>query len=367
MNPSSWHTADSTPVIASSLPGQSWKTKGLQKPRKKNSPWQNTLSMIKRYSSDQIPDVEIEIAMEDKTFRSVSDENGYFKLKKRKITPAIVNGALWKPYTARAVIEDEDSLSEISASSELIVPREENRFGIISDIDDTILVSHSTQTLKKLRLMLLRNAVTRKPFPGASAFYTALHNGYSENEGNPFFYVSSSEWNLYDLLDDFCRFNQFPKGVFMLRELEDGLFRSGRGNHEHKLEKIRMILHAFDPMPFVLIGDNGQKDPEIYLQINREFRGRLIVAYIRHISRRKTKRIDDLSKAMKEGGTDMLLVRDTYEAALDAANRKLIAPSAGKDIRREKYRDTHQGKEPAGQPPDTRHTGRRQPDGVNAG
>ncbi|HYW97037.1 MAG TPA: phosphatase domain-containing protein [Bacteroidales bacterium] len=321
------------------LAGAVMENKGLRKPERKSSVWQNIVAMLKRYSSDQIPGIDLEISLQGRKYESVSDENGYFRVISDNGAEHSGNGTSWLPYTVRAVIEDENSLSEISASSELVGASPGNTFGLISDIDDTILVSHSTQTLKKLRLMLLRNAITRKPFPGASAFYTALQNGYSGKENNPVFYISSSEWNLYDLLDDFCSHNNFPRGVFMLRELEGGLFKSGQGNHNHKLLKIRAVMTAFDHLPFVLVGDNGQHDPYIYKQISEEFPGRVKVVYIRYISRRKSKKIKDLIKEMKDLGTDMLLVRDTYEAALDAANRKLIAPDAGKKIHLEKDAD----------------------------
>src|SRR5690606_25786914 len=110
----------------------------------------------------------------------------------------------------------------------------ESQLGIISDIDDTILISHSTSLIKKLRLMLLKNASTRLPFEGVAAFYRALHRGINSNCLNPLFYVSSSEWNLYDLLIDFCNHQHIPKGTFMLHDLKVGilkLFKSGRGKH----------------------------------------------------------------------------------------------------------------------------------------
>ena len=321
------------------LAGAVMENKGLRKPEKNSSVWQNILAMVKRYSSDQIPGIEVEINFSGRTFHSITDENGYFKLfiPSDDQQPGINNQ--WEMYTARAVIEDDNSISEISAASELIRPQTKNTLGIISDIDDTILVSHSTQTLKKLRLMLLRNAITRKPFPGASAFYSALHKGYSGHEDNPVFYVSSSEWNLYDLLDDFCSFNGFPKGAFMLRELKGGLFSSGQGNHDHKLEKIRRILTAFNHLPFILIGDNGQHDPSIYSQICDEFPGRIKVVYIRHISRRKSRSIERIIKSVKENGSEMILVKDTWAAAIDAVRRNLIAPGAEKDIHKEKEKD----------------------------
>ena len=123
----------------------------------------------------------------------------------------------------------------------LMVSRK-HEFVIVSDVDDTLLVSHSTQFVKKMRLMLFKNAITRLPFPGVTDFYKALQNGMDESTFNPIFYVSSSERNLYDLLIDFLAYRNIPKGPFLLRNMQTSLLKlikAGGGNHQHKLESIR--------------------------------------------------------------------------------------------------------------------------------
>ena len=71
---------------------------------------------------------------------------------------------------------------------------------MISDIDDTIVRTGATSLLMMLRVVLLSNAHTRLPFQGVAAFYGALARGASGQDSNPLFYVSSSPWNLYDVL-----------------------------------------------------------------------------------------------------------------------------------------------------------------------
>ena len=85
----------------------------------------------------------------------------------------------------------------------MLTPPPSARFGVISDIDDTVLVSHVTSPFKMALVSLFGNAHTRSPFPGVAEFYQALQGGVGGAEQNPIFYVSSSPWNFYDLLHFF--------------------------------------------------------------------------------------------------------------------------------------------------------------------
>jgi phosphatidate phosphatase APP1 len=109
--------------------------------------------------------------------------------------------------------------TDVSADGHILVPPAASQFGVISDVDDTILVSGVTNLLRMARLAFLNNARTRLPFAGVAAFYRALQSGPESTLFNPVFYVSSSPWNLYDLLVDFCAVQGIPKGPFMLRDV----------------------------------------------------------------------------------------------------------------------------------------------------
>ena len=104
-------------------------------------------------------------------------------------------------------------------------PLKRARFGVISDIDDTIVSSHVANKLKMILTAALSNSRTRKPFAGVAAFYRALHAGV-----NPFFYVSKSPWNLYAPLVEYLEVQGLPLGPLLLRDF--GLLRQ----KEHKRE-----------------------------------------------------------------------------------------------------------------------------------
>lgn len=315
--------------------------KRLAKPEHNNSIWENITAMIKRYTSDEIPGVKVLVRVDKKDMLLVTDENGMFETT----IESKLNGEEWVDYEAEIISDVVKETKKICAKGEIMVPGKNARFGIISDIDDTILVSHSTQTMKKLQLMLLRNAYTRKPFPGVAAFYRSLNKGPGISDNNPIFYVSSSEWNLYDLLTDFCNFNKFPKGVFLLREIETDIFKfwkSGRGNHNHKFDKIKTIFNSFPHLSFILVGDNGQQDPYIYLQIAKEFPARIKAIYIRSVVIKKNSHTEEVIKELNSFNIDVLLVKNTFEAAIHAAKNNLIPESALSEISREVHKDMQQ-------------------------
>jgi len=309
--------------------------KSLEKPDEKNSIRQNILSMFKRYSGDHIPQAKLGVEFMHKKEELLTNESGLFKTSLPFEISDVENSSSWIEYRASLIDRLTPEKENYSAIGEILVPGKDVNYGVISDIDDTIMVSHSTQTLRKLRLLLTRNSRTRKPFPGVEAFYRELHKGSKGTSTNPFFYISSSEWALYDLIDDFCSFNRFPKGVYLLRELQPGitnLLKQGGGNHEHKFEKIKHVFSVFPDLSFVLIGDNGQHDPEIYARIAQLFPQRIKAIYIRTVKKHKDKRMLQIISDMDKLNVQIIFTPDTINAAQHAQSNNLIDKKAVENI-----------------------------------
>ncbi|MFB6317512.1 App1 family protein [Saccharicrinis sp. FJH54] len=307
---------------------------GLLKPDETHTVLDNILSMIKRYTSDEVPGAEVIVKSRQKSYNTITSDNGIYKLNiPLNTTTSSENRTRWEQFDIVLSSSLSDIKNDLKASCEVLFPGRDSDYGIISDVDDTIIVSHSTHILRKLRLMLLQNSRTRTPLPGAAAFYRALHKGVNGDNQNPVFYVSSSEWNLYDLLDDFCTYHDFPKGVFLLKELKSGLLKlrkKEKQEHQHKYKKITTILETYPDLPFVLIGDSGQKDPEIYARIATEYTHRIKAVYIRLI-RKKDRDEKRLEKRMGKLDIPVLFITDTQDAAQHAAKLGLI-PEKSKEL-----------------------------------
>ena len=324
------------------LKGRVLEDKQVGSPKEKDTRWNNLLAMYRRFFTDEIPYATVRVQYGGQTLVTQTDWEGFFELQWQPDTP-LDSGQLWHEVCLEAEIEDRVSRrqSTVTAVGRVMVPPRSSAFGVISDIDDTILETYATDLIRTLRVTLLNNARTRLPLPGVAAFYQALHRGLAGDAKNPLFYVSSSAWNLYDLLADFLDLNEIPEGPILLQSLSlvnNKLINSG---HWHKLSKVAQIVTAYPDLPFVLIGDSGQDDPMLYHQAVLDFPGRIKAVYIRDIGREsRHPAIRRIIGEVKELGVDMLLVTDTLQAARHAADLGLISSARLADIHQDRVRDT---------------------------
>jgi phosphatidate phosphatase APP1 len=186
--------------------------------------------------------------------------------------------------------------------------------------------------LKMFWRLFLAEAESRVAFPGVAALYRAMHHGLSGDEGNPMLYVSRGPWSIYEMLGEFFQLHGIPTGpLLFLREW--GLTFQHPLPHraeDHKLELIRNMLELYSDLPFVLIGDSGQHDPEIYTQVVQEHPGRVLAVYIRNVTREPERRraIETLAGRVVEAGSSLVLAADSFVMAEHAAEHGLISSEA---------------------------------------
>lgn len=293
----------------------------------------NLASMLQRFESDEVAHARVRVRFPGGEQEVTADDEGYFECWFRP-RPPFAEHALWHEIAVELTHPVEGDPHH--GRAHLLVPPARSAFGVISDLDDTVIRTDVTSALRMMRNVFLRNARTRVPFPGVAAFYRALEKGAGETPFNPIFYVSSSPWNLHDLLTEFLVLQKIPLGPLLLRDwglTSQGLVPAG-GNEEHKLESIRRIMGLFPALPFILIGDSGQEDPEIYLRAVREFPDRVRAVYIRNVHPRpeRADTIRALALEMEAAGSTLLLADDTLAAAKHAAERGWIAPGALAEI-----------------------------------
>ena len=250
---------------------------------------------------------------------TVTNREGFFTLELPVKSPD--GGALWHEVELELVRDP-----QIRATAHVMVPGPEAQFGVISDIDDTVIQSNVTSKLKMLLTVALSNARTRKPFEGAAALYRALHRGI-----NPFFYVSKSPWNLYAPLLEYFEIQGLPQGPLLLRDF------SLRMKKHHKEACIDRILATYPALRFILIGDSGEQDPEIYSAVLRRHPDRVRVIYIRSVDPRPARlaAIEKLAAAAARTGCQLVLARDSEAAATHAAAEGLIPTSVLREVRAE--------------------------------
>lgn len=294
------------------LTGRVLLPRDMRPPRKGDPRWRNFRNILRRLFSREVGGVEVVGLLDGMTARAVSDLDGYFTLR---FEPAAPLSGGW--HEATVSIAGREGATRARAQ---VV--EQAKFGIISDLDDTVIQSDVTSIPRMLSTVLTGNARTRMPFPGVGALYRALTK--STQERNPIFYVSSSPWNFFDLLWQFLDYRRIPLGPMFLRNWGTDLLK-GHGGYKHDV--IERIFAKFPHLSFVLVGDSGEKDPEIYAEVVRNHPGRILAVYIRDVTEAfRDDSVNKLREEVRKAGVDLVLARDSLNAASHAMALGLITP-----------------------------------------
>jgi len=224
-------------------------------------------------------------------------------------------------------LEEEKYISrQIESEGEIYIPYP-SQYAFISDIDDTFLISHSVKLRKKLYALFTKNAHSRKPFEGVVNHYNLLaRGGQVDGNNNPFFYVSGSEWNLYDLILEFSRSNHLPKGIFLLSAIKGitQFWKSGSNNLMTKFARIVRIIEAFPHLHFVLMGDDSQLDADIYESVVKHFPGKIYAVYMRQVGETRRKETEIKMKEMQGLSVNCCYFKHSAEAVIHSKTIGLV-------------------------------------------
>ncbi len=312
--------------------GRVLRDRGIGLSQLEDSKWKNFSRMYKRFMTWEIPLVRVKASFNGISETVLTDEEGYFRFE-LKLNGNQQLAAPWKNIHLELVDRVIENGEKVQAKNRVYIPSDDSEYGIISDIDDTIVPTGATRVGEMLKTTFFRNAHTRIPFPGVAAFYQALAKGFTERGHNPFFYISSSPWNLYDFLKEFMEVHGIPRGPLLLRDI--GLTRENlfSGSHsQHKLIQVERVFRIINHIPFILIGDSGQHDAEIYLQVIKDFPGRVKMVYIRDVSSFSHSKVKKVAQQVKKLGVEMMLVKNTQEATYHALSRRWISDVAMEDV-----------------------------------
>lgn len=249
--------------------------------------WQTLKNAVKQFDTFEIPHITVQLSVNGTNFITVTDAKGYFlfDVMVDKDMKTISDAEGWVYFNLGIHGKEATEVIEVF-QGEFLIPETEADFGVISDIDDTILNTGVTSFLKWKVILnsLFVNAYERIPLHGASVLYRKLHLGIDNKEKNPIFYLSNSPWNMYRYLQLFLDHNGFPKGPVLLRSF-NSIFQKVTGKEKpHKQKEIINILDAFPQLNFILIGDSGEHDATIYTDIAAQFPDRILCIYLRTVN-----------------------------------------------------------------------------------
>ncbi len=244
------------------------------------------------------PGAAVTVRFLGRTARTVSAHDGEFE--------AVISSARRSPFPpgrhlAEVVVEG------VRARAAVQVVSPEAPFLLVSDFDDTVAITGATSTADVLTSTFLRDAETQPTVPGMAALYRCL----GTNAGAPVAFVSGSPVQLAPRLTRFLEKNGFPHAALYLRNLgPDTLSR-------YKEPVLERLAERFPGLRLVLVGDTGERDPEVYAAFARAHPGRVLRAYLRQAT-------PTPGPASRFEG--QLLFQEPAQAARDAVARGLADP-----------------------------------------
>lgn len=296
---------------------------------------------MKRVDADPLPGARVLAHVAGTEREIVADDEGFFRQWIDLPVPLSLEQA-WHPAELRLLSPTRARQPDVRATAQIRLPAAAHDFGVISDLDDTVIQSRITSFFQAVRTVMRGNARTRLPFPGVAAFYSALERGGDGMRRNPIFYVSSSPWNIHDIIAEFMEVQRIPTGPIQLRDWDVTLSALTSSRlRDFKAPLIREILDLFPTLPFILIGDDSQKDPEIYRDILDRYPGRILAIYIRNVRADpvRSAAVQALANEVRGAGSSLVLADDTFAAATHAAEHGWITPDSLPAVHEEKRDD----------------------------
>jgi len=286
----------------------------------------NIWQLFRLFNVKTVANAKVRLVFGNQAIEALTASDGFFKLEMTTIQHL---DAGWHTVAVQYVDGENPILAE--GFGRVFVPHV-SQFAFVSDIDDTIIRSFSAKIFKRLYELISRNPVKRRLFDETAKHYNLLARSFAAGlTVNPFFYVSSSEWNLYDYLKHVFSSNHLPDGIFLLNQIKkwQALLRTGKTGHEGKFLRIVRILKAFPKQKFVLLGDNSQKDPEIYAKLADGYPEQIMAIYIRNVRASRLEQTQSLLASSGKNGIPVCIFKDSKNAiehgmAIGLIDRKVI-------------------------------------------
>ncbi len=240
------------------------------------------LHLLSLYASREVRGKRVTLKGYGEQQTLASDREGFVHFSLNLADAPLARHAAWE----EVLLTLSDVADHVPVPAPILAPGTDNRLGIISDIDDTIIETGATDFLRNWRRVLAELPDDRIMVPGSADIYRSLGAASRPDTDaqltRPFFYISSSPWNLYGFLSRFMKINNIPPGVLMLRDWGFNRETLGSKSHgAHKLRQIHEILTFYPAMHFILIGDDTQGDALAFAQIVEKYPRRIAAVFLR--------------------------------------------------------------------------------------
>ncbi|MDD7505671.1 MAG: DUF2183 domain-containing protein [Actinomycetaceae bacterium] len=222
-----------------------------------------------QFFTTQVGFLPVTVRIGAQEFKTSTDRNGYVNL-------LVENHGLEPGWHEVEIIP----AAGAAVKAPVMIVSPDASFGLVSDVDDTVLVTWRPRAILAAWNSCVMHTNTRQAVPGMNKLYGQVLMGTPDA---PVFYLSTGAWNTYSTLMEFIESNDLPVGPLLMTDwgpTPTGLFRSGI---EHKKTQLRNLLIMFPHIEWMLVGDDGQHDPLIYADLAAEHPSRVKAILLREL------------------------------------------------------------------------------------
>ena len=291
--------------------GRALEDEAQPSPQARGTPLGNLVRSVRLLETDELTDRPVTVNCGGRRATSRTDKEGFWQVWLDSGERPFASGEL--PVQVTVQVSKRTSLEAEGIA--LVYPDTTARI-IVTDFDDTLCETGMRHKLSAAVKTLTSDPSRMKPVAGMNGFLTELARPARDGEPpSPVFYLSGGLVNFYPRIAAFLESNRFPRGVLLLRNFGPGPSNDPLSVSEYKTKRLEMLLGLFPGSRTVLVGDSGEKDPEIYAALRKKHPDRVQAVCIRFLEpeERKSPRL-----------AGMILFPDGAEALRQARLHALV-------------------------------------------
>jgi len=230
--------------------------------------------------NDERKDVPVTLQVQKRTFETRTDDEGYFAFEVT-FPPETL-----KPHEKVTLFLPRQP--KVSTSCEAWIPSSQQQIGIISDFDDTLIISDVTHKLKLAYQLLLKNYKQREAVAGIAERFREI---LAKSPDKPLFVITGSPKQFNVVIQKFLDYRRFPKRTLITKQIHGDRSWSPFRQHDYKTKQIEQLLALYPKIRWVLFGDSGEQDRKIYMKLAKKHPGKIEAIYIRDVRSGKIEKI----------------------------------------------------------------------------
>jgi len=243
-----------------------------KEPKKSDNAFKNIFRKSGQFINKELKNSLISLRISNKIFKSQTDNEGYFSFS--------LDLPKELKHNKKAIIYLTNN-PKVNKFTKSFLPTKRVELGIISDVDDTVLLSGVTHKTKMIKELFFKNYKQRVAIADMAKYYTKI---LSKTKNKTIFFISGSPNQLHNSIEKFLNYNGFPKHILITKKIHGKESYSLFKQQNYKLKQIEKLIKIYPNIKWLLYGDSGEKDREIYLKLAQKYSKNIKAIYIRDVN-----------------------------------------------------------------------------------